>query len=188
EDLLQQCDFPLPEKINSGNNLNGIPVPVISRAISLAELQKDYKHLINGIAGKQEKKVPVIGITGIGGAGKSSVTDELIRRMLDAFPQKSFAVISVDPSRRNTGGALLGDRIRMNSIFNPRVYMRSLATRENNLALSKYVDEALQVLKAAQFDLIILETSGIGQSDTEILDHSDASLYIMTPEFGAATQ
>src|SRR5690606_1181619 len=188
EDLLQQCDFPLPEKINSGNNLNGIPVPVISRAISLAELQKDYKHLINGIAGKQEKKVPVIGITGIGGAGKSSVTDELIRRMLDAFPQKSFAVISVDPSRRKTGGALLGDRIRMNSIFNPRVYMRSLATRENDVALSAYVQDALNICKITGFDLIILESAGVGQSDASILDYSDLSLYVMTPEYGAASQ
>lgn len=188
EDLLQQCDFPLPEKINSGNNLNGIPVPVISRAISLAELQKDYKQLINGIAGKQEKKVPVIGITGIGGAGKSSVTDELIRRMLDAFPQKSFAVISVDPSRRKTGGALLGDRIRMNSIFNPRVYMRSLATRENDVALSAYVQDALNICKITGFDLIILESAGVGQSDASILDYSDLSLYVMTPEYGAASQ
>ena len=104
------------------------------------------------------------------------------------FPDKNIAIVSVDPSKRKTGGALLGDRIRMNSIRNKRVYMRSLATRQSNLALSKHVDEALDVLKAANYDLIILETSGIGQSDTEILDHSHASLYVMTPEFGAATQ
>ena len=97
-------------------------------------------------------------------------------------------VVSVDPSKRKTGGALLGDRIRMNSINTNRVYMRSLATRQSNLALSKHVNEALQIIKAAKFDLIILETSGIGQSDTEILDHSDVSLYVMTPEYGAATQ
>jgi methylmalonyl-CoA mutase len=101
---------------------------------------------------------------------------------------KLLPLISVDPSKRKTGGALLGDRIRMNAINNSRVYMRSLATRQSNLALSKHVAEALVILKAAKFDLIVLETSGIGQSDTEIMDHSDVSLYVMTPEFGAATQ
>jgi len=116
------------------------------------------------------------------------MVDELVRRFLMDFPEKNIAIVSVDPSKRKTGGALLGDRIRMNSIRNERVYMRSLATRQSNLALSKHVNEALAILKAAQFDLIILETSGIGQSDTEIMDHSDAALYIMTPEFGAATQ
>ncbi|MFY7731370.1 MAG: methylmalonyl-CoA mutase family protein, partial [Flavobacterium sp.] len=120
--------------------------------------------------------------------GKSSLVDELVRRFLIDFPEKTIGLISVDPSKRKTGGALLGDRIRMNAINNPRVYMRSLATRQSNLALSKYVAEAIQVLKAAKYDLIILETSGIGQSDTEILDHSDVALYVMTPEFGAATQ
>ena len=104
------------------------------------------------------------------------------------FPEKTIGIISVDPSKRKTGGALLGDRIRMNSIRNERVYMRSLATRQSNLALSKHVDDAILVLKAAEYDLIILETSGIGQSDTEITDHSDVSLYVMTPEYGAATQ
>ena len=111
-----------------------------------------------------------------------------MRRFLIDFPEKTIGLISVDPSKRKTGGALLGDRIRMNAINNERVYMRSLATRQSNLALSKYVNEAVQVLKAAEFDLIILETSGIGQSDTEIIEHSDTSLYVMTPEFGAATQ
>jgi isobutyryl-CoA mutase len=130
----------------------------------------------------------VLGITGTGGAGKSSMVDELVRRFLMDFEHKTIAIVSVDPSKRKTGGALLGDRIRMNSINHPRVYMRSLATRQSNLALSKYVHSAVDILKAAQYDLIILETSGIGQSDTEIIDHSDVSLYIMTPEFGAATQ
>ena len=133
-------------------------------------------------------RVPVIGITGTGGAGKSSLVDELVRRFLAHYPEKHLAIISVDPSKRKTGGALLGDRIRMNAINNKRVYMRSLATRQSNLALSKYVNDALDLVKAAGFDLIILETSGIGQSDTEILEHSDTSLYVMTPEFGAATQ
>ncbi|MEZ5014270.1 MAG: methylmalonyl-CoA mutase family protein, partial [Chitinophagales bacterium] len=132
--------------------------------------------------------VPVLGITGTGGAGKSSLVDELVRRFLLDFSDKTVAILSVDPSKRKTGGALLGDRIRMNAINNPRVYMRSMATRQANLALSKHVDEAVKILKAAHFDLIILETSGIGQSDTEITEHSDVALYVMTPEFGAASQ
>ncbi len=134
------------------------------------------------------KKSPVLGITGTGGAGKSSLIDEIVRRFLIDFKDKTLAIISVDPTKRKTGGALLGDRIRMNSIFSNRVYMRSLATRQSNLALSNYVREAVNVVKTAGFDFIILETSGIGQSDTEILDHSDVSLYVMTPEYGAATQ
>ena len=147
------------------------------------------KPILDTIHNKNKtSKTPVLGITGTGGAGKSSLVDELVRRFLIDFPEKTIGLISVDPSKRKTGGALLGDRIRMNAINNPRVYMRSLATRQSNLALSKYVEEAIQVLKAAQYDIIILETSGIGQSDTEIMDHSDVSLYVMTPEFGAATQ
>ncbi|MBE7443537.1 MAG: methylmalonyl-CoA mutase, partial [Flavobacteriales bacterium] len=138
--------------------------------------------------GRSGGATPVLGITGTGGAGKSSLVDELVRRFLIDFKDKTIAIVSVDPSKRKTGGALLGDRIRMNSIKNERVYMRSLATRQSNLALSAHVGEALQVLKAANYDLIILETSGIGQSDTEIMDYSDVSLYVMTPEFGAATQ
>jgi methylmalonyl-CoA mutase len=131
---------------------------------------------------------PVLGITGTGGAGKSSLVDELVRRFLLDFPDKKIAIVSVDPSRRRTGGALLGDRIRMNSVSHERVFMRSLATRQSNLALSRHIPEVLNILKAAQFDLIILETSGIGQSDTEIVDFSDVALYVMTPEYGAATQ
>jgi methylmalonyl-CoA mutase len=129
-----------------------------------------------------------LGITGTGGAGKSSLVDELVRRFLLDFEDKRIAIVSVDPSKRKTGGALLGDRIRMNAIRSSRVYMRSLATRQSNLALSKYVQSAVNILKSAGYDLVILETSGIGQSDTEIVDHSDMSLYVMTPEYGAATQ
>ncbi|NJX14360.1 methylmalonyl-CoA mutase family protein [Tamlana crocina] len=182
-----------PEKIldklkNKDNN-------TIARLISLAENNhKDFKALFSSLSkgsppleGLGEAS-PVLGITGTGGAGKSSLVDELVRRFLKDFPKKTVGIISVDPSKRKTGGALLGDRIRMNAINNPRVYMRSLATRQSNLALSKHVSEAIQVLKAAAFDLIILETSGIGQSDTEITEHSNVSLYVMTPEFGAATQ
>jgi methylmalonyl-CoA mutase len=171
----------------------------IARLISLAENNHDafYKIFsdlqVDNVAnsfpsGRSGGAVPVLGITGTGGSGKSSLVDELVRRFLVDFPEKTIGLISVDPSKRKTGGALLGDRIRMNAINNSRVYMRSLATRQSNLALSKYVNEAIQVLKAAKYDIIILETSGIGQSDTEIMEHSDVSLYVMTPEFGAATQ
>jgi methylmalonyl-CoA mutase len=159
---------------------------VISAAENYPEESKallDEMHIL-----AEKANVPVLGITGTGGSGKSSLVDELVRRFLIDFEDKRIAVVSVDPSKRKTGGALLGDRIRMNSISDDRVYMRSLATRQSNLALSKYVGETLLVLKAAEFDLIILETSGIGQSDTEIMDHSDVSLYVMTPEYGAATQ
>src|SRR5690625_5102206 len=129
-----------------------------------------------------------MGITGTGGAGKSSLVDELVLRCLADFKDKTIGIISVDPSKRKTGGALLGDRIRMNAINSSRVYMRSLATRQANLALSDYVQEAVDILKVAEYDLIILETSRIGQSDTSITQHSDLSLYVMTPEYGAQTQ
>ena len=162
----------------------------IARVISAAEnFPEENKDLLAGIVVEaKEIKTPVLGITGTGGAGKSSLVDELVRRFLVDFPEKNIAIISVDPSKRKTGGALLGDRIRMNSIRNDRVYMRSLATRQANLALSAHIDVAKDILKVAGFDFIILETSGIGQSDTEITDHCDASLYVMTPEYGAATQ
>lgn len=165
----------------------------IAKLISCAENnENEFAEIRKKIHSITETKtiahVPVLGITGTGGAGKSSLVDELVRRFLIDFKDKNIAIVSVDPSKRKTGGALLGDRIRMNSISNPRVYMRSLATRQSNLALSKYVKDAVDVLKAAAYDLIILETSGIGQSDTEIMDHSDLALYVMTPEYGAATQ
>ena len=132
--------------------------------------------------------IPVLGITGTGGAGKSSVTDEIVRRFLNNFTDKTIAVISVDPSKKKTGGALLGDRIRMNAISHPRAYMRSLATREDNKALSAYVQEAINICKEAAFDFIILESAGVGQSDASILDYCDVSMYVMTPEYGAASQ
>ena len=190
-DLVKTSDFP------TGKNLNGevetfrkMNKMSIARVISAAEnFPEENKDLLAGIVVEaKEIKTPVLGITGTGGAGKSSLVDELVRRFLVDFPEKNIAIISVDPSKRKTGGALLGDRIRMNSIRNDRVYMRSLATRQANLALSKHIDVAKDILKVAGYDLIILETSGIGQSDTEITDHSDASLYVMTPEYGAATQ
>ena len=130
----------------------------------------------------------ILGITGTGGAGKSSVTDEIVRRFLNNYTDKTIAVISVDPSKKKTGGALLGDRIRMNAISSPRAYMRSLATRESDKALSQYVTDALQICKAEGFDLIILESAGVGQSDASILEHCDVSMYVMTPEYGAPSQ
>lgn len=192
-DLVKQSDFPVPaletpEKEQLVESLQKKDVNTIARLISLAENRHDeFEGHFKNIE-KTVDKVPVLGITGTGGAGKSSLVDELVRRYLIDFPEKNIGLISVDPSKRKTGGALLGDRIRMNAINNDRVYMRSLATRQSNLALSQYVGEALEILKVAGFDLIILETSGIGQSDTEIIEHSDVSLYVMTPEFGAATQ
>ena len=162
----------------------------ISRAISAVEnFPNNHKEFIKTITQKaKNKEVPILGITGTGGAGKSSLVDELVRRFLNQYENIKIGIISVDPSKRKTGGALLGDRIRMNSINSNRVYMRSLATRQANLALSKHVSKALEILKVANFDLIILETSGIGQSDTEITEHSSLSAYVMTPEYGAATQ
>jgi isobutyryl-CoA mutase len=190
-ELMSLCDYP------TGANLNGEPTKLIERnpaaiakLISAAEnFPEENKVVLQSIHEQALlASVPVIGITGTGGAGKSSLVDELVRRFLVDFPKKSIGIISVDPSKRKTGGALLGDRIRMNSIFNDRCYMRSLATRQSNLAVSKHIKEAVDILKAAKYDLIILETSGIGQSDTEIVDHSDVSMYVMTPEYGAASQ
>jgi methylmalonyl-CoA mutase len=190
-DLVKTSDFALGDALDvSMESLAKKEIGSIARVISSAEnFPEIAKATLDKIHTKNKNsKTPVLGITGTGGSGKSSLVDELVRRFLVDFPNKTVGLISVDPSKRKTGGALLGDRIRMNAINNPRVYMRSLATRQSNLALSKYVNEAVQVLKAAEFDLIILETSGIGQSDTEIIEHSDTSLYVMTPEFGAATQ
>ena len=190
-DLVEQSDYLVGEDLPSDlASLENAETPVISRWISAAENCGDkHSDAIKAVTEKAAGiKTPILGITGTGGAGKSSMVDELVRRFTMDFPQKKLAVVSVDPSKRKTGGALLGDRIRMNAIKHGNVFMRSLATRQANLALSAHVQNALDILKVAGFDLIILETSGIGQSDTEILDHSDASLYVMTPEYGAATQ
>jgi len=190
-DLLQKCDFP------TGKNLNGEVAHLIERdhksiakLISAAEnFNEESTAMLNKVREKAKvSTTPVLGITGTGGSGKSSLVDELVRRFLIDFKDKQVAIISVDPSKRKTGGALLGDRIRMNAIKNDRVYMRSLATRQSNLALSKHVQDSVDICKAAGFDLVILETSGIGQSDTEIIEHSNMSLYVMTPEYGAASQ
>ncbi|MFZ9387138.1 MAG: methylmalonyl-CoA mutase family protein [Chitinophagaceae bacterium] len=201
EDVINQCR-PNEGKAQPGPAWNGkLPldevkdVRRIARLISLAEEGKDYSALLKDIiamstpSGATENEVtPVLGITGTGGAGKSSVTDEIVRRFLTHFTNRTLAVISVDPSKKKTGGALLGDRIRMNSINHPRAYMRSLATRDDNTALSSAVGEAIDICKKAGFDMIILESAGVGQSDASILDFCDVSMYVMTPEYGAASQ
>ncbi len=211
-DVLQQADFPTgklhvdkwKEAITEAydgfqssilNRQSSIKKWVTNRALArLISAVENEPELVQPIMDEVHKRleglphVPVLGVTGTGGAGKSSLVDELVRRFLLDFPQKEIAIVSVDPSKRKTGGALLGDRIRMNSVYNERVYMRSLATRQSNLALSRHIPEVLAILQAAQFDLIILETSGIGQSDTEIIDFADVTLYVMTPEYGAASQ
>ncbi|PKA15525.1 methylmalonyl-CoA mutase family protein [Leptospira haakeii] len=192
-DLLQKSDFIPPHRFN-GNLFSEIrkknPI-AIAESISLVEsTENDSKKIDPGKLDFpiSQKTIPILGITGTGGAGKSSLTDELVRRFIHDFEDKTIAIISVDPSKRKTGGALLGDRIRMNSISHPRVYMRSFATREANIALNRNVKKSLDVLKSSEFDLVIVETAGIGQSDSEITEVSDLSLYVMTPEFGAATQ
>jgi len=192
-DLVQRSDFATGRDIAfSIEKIKARNPAVIAQTISCAENYPEefanYRQLLSDHLASENTNCPVLGITGTGGAGKSSLVDEFVRRFLFDKQDKSIAIVSVDPSKRKTGGALLGDRIRMNSIRNPRVYMRSLATRQSNLALSKHVDDAILVLKAAGYDLIILETSGIGQSDTEITEHSNVALYVMTPEYGAATQ
>jgi len=190
-DLLNKSDFPCNNKtkINltevKNKNYNEI-AKLISVVENFPDKVKNELKIINNP--KLNFNCPILGITGTGGSGKSSLIDEFVRRFLQQFPKKQIAIVCIDPSKRKTGGSLLGDRIRMNSINNPRVYMRSMATRQSNLALSKYVKETINILKYAEFDFIILETSGIGQSDTEIIDHSNFSLYVMTPEYGASSQ
>ncbi|HTO15369.1 MAG TPA: methylmalonyl-CoA mutase family protein [Edaphocola sp.] len=192
-DLLKQSDYATGEylsdeveRITDKNPLD------IGRMISAAESFNDAPHTqemlkqVNELAAKS--KTPILGITGTGGSGKSSSIDEIVRRFLIDYPKKTIGIISVDPSKKKTGGALLGDRIRMNAISDDRVYMRSMATRQSNLTVSKFIADAVNILKAAQFDFVILETSGIGQSDTQITDFGDVNMYIMTPEYGAATQ
>jgi methylmalonyl-CoA mutase len=198
-DILQKCDE-APKVSDIDKHIKGLKnkdAKSIAALISLVEdfpdKAKEVHKKIQGLSGK--KVIPVLGITGVGGAGKSSLIDEVVRRYLIDFSAKgkieegkSIAILCVDPSKRKTGGALLGDRIRMNAIGNPRVYMRSMATRQSHLALSQSINKAVDILKACNFDLILLETSGIGQSDTEVVDCSDVSLYVMTPEYGAASQ
>lgn len=184
EDVIRQCDFQTVAKLNGQlQQLTRAQYKIIAQAITIAE-----NDLLENWQPEAPETTAVLGITGTGGAGKSSVTDELVRRFLHNYEDKTIAVISVDPSKKKTGGALLGDRIRMNAIHHPRAYMRSLATRESDKAISEHIQEAVDICKQAGFDLIVLETSGIGQSDTAITDYCDVSLYVMTPEYGAASQ
>ncbi len=191
-DLVQQADFS-PSELSHGTETALLgkakqgDKAAMARLLTLIELGK-CETLPTIEAAASTHKTPILGITGTGGAGKSSLTDELVRRFLMDFTDKRIAIISVDPSKRKTGGALLGDRIRMNAIHNPRVFMRSVATRQSNAAISTSIKAMLPVVKLAGYDLIIIETAGIGQSGSEITDIADVSLYVMTPEFGAATQ
>jgi isobutyryl-CoA mutase len=215
EEVIRNCDFPLngnghytvpltlgevkdvrtvARRITNAENGVAQPAPLAARAQpTLSGTDGSRVAASSGADGDKATShvaapVPVLGITGTGGAGKSSITDEIVRRFLDAYPDKTVAVISVDPSKKKTGGALLGDRIRMNSISHPRVYMRSLATRDSDVALSKYVGDGLNICKQAGYDWILLESAGVGQGDASILDYCDVSLYVMTPEYGAASQ
>ena len=190
---LKQCDFAPPHQL--ARDLEMLPQhdpQAVARMITAAELLVQQPDEQLQAAQQQVRElagpVPVLGITGTGGAGKSSLTDELVRRFLRDFVDKTVAILSVDPTRKRTGGALLGDRIRMNAIDTPRVFMRSLATRDSRTELSAAINEAVDVLKAAAFDLIIVETSGIGQGNAGIVEVCDVSLYVMTSEFGAPTQ
>lgn len=191
--MLKQCDTLPPvdiqedlKKLAQGNRnaIGKFITYVESKDTNPDEKQKVLEELKE----KGDSTIPVLGITGTGGAGKSSLTDELIRRFMNEIPDKKIAIISIDPTKKKTGGALLGDRIRMNAIFNDRVYMRSLATRDSRTELSKAIQDVIDVVRRSGFDFIIVETSGIGQGDAAITDISDLSMYVMTAEFGAPTQ
>jgi len=188
--MLEICDFIPPFSSENNDLLARGNHQSIAQYISFLEREDEDKKqsLLQSLEKQINEKIPVLGITGTGGAGKSSLTDELIRRFINDLPNKKVAIVSVDPTKRKTGGALLGDRIRMNAIFSDRVYMRSLATRDSKTELSTATEDVIKVLRATDFDLIIVETSGIGQGDAEIDEISDLSMYVMTAEFGAPTQ
>lgn len=196
--MVTSLDFPVnqsdtidPKKISYDHKTD------VARALSIVELlkagKKKEKEKLASIKQSLQnkasnKKSSVIGITGTGGAGKSSLLDEIILRILQSTKNLNIAILSCDPSRRKTGGALLGDRIRMNAIDSSRVYMRSFATRQSNTEVPDVLPESIDVVKAAGFDLIFVETAGIGQGDSKITDLVDLSMYVMTSDFGAATQ
>jgi isobutyryl-CoA mutase len=197
QQMIKECDFPTvtPEGVEEIEKLETGDPNAVAKLITLAEQhvgsEKETAAAVESLMEKvktMSKAVPVVGITGTGGAGKSSLTDELIRRFINEIPEKRVAILSVDPTKQKTGGALLGDRIRMNAIFSPRVYMRSLATRQSRSELSLAIKDAIDVVKAAGFDLVIVETSGIGQGNAGITDVCDVSMYVMTSEFGAPSQ
>ncbi|WP_143286882.1 fused isobutyryl-CoA mutase/GTPase IcmF [Caenibacillus caldisaponilyticus] len=193
--MLKECDFPTVTEL--GDEIERAAEGdhrAIARLITLIEnrpaVPKEQAAALAALkdAARTRSNSVVVGITGTGGAGKSSLTDEIVRRFLSHYPEKSIAILSVDPTKQKTGGALLGDRIRMNAINHPRVYMRSLATRRSKTELSEAIHDAIDIVKAASFDLIIVETSGIGQGDAEIVGLSDISMYVMTSEYGAPSQ
>ncbi|WDL99324.1 methylmalonyl-CoA mutase family protein [Alicyclobacillus sp. ALC3] len=196
--MLRVCDFPSARSVQAElaelrtDNWRALAklVTFVEQAEATARVPEAPASVqdIHAVLQERATSVPVLGITGTGGAGKSSLADELVRRFLDDFPDKTVAIFSVDPSKQRTGGALLGDRIRMNAIDSSRVYMRSLATRQSRSELSGAIDEAILIAKAAGFDLVIVETSGIGQGDAQIVDIADVSLYVMTAEYGAPSQ
>lgn len=196
--MLKECDYD-PLSIAKPDHKKVLKKDTIALARSLTAIENEKEDILSYKEGKLldgkgkdieigSKTIPLVGITGTGGAGKSSLTDELVRRFLTEFEDLTIGIISVDPSKIKTGGALLGDRIRMNSIDTERVFMRSMATRASNRSTSKGLLGAIQLYKAAGFDLIIVETSGIGQSGTEIVEYTDIPVYVMTSEYGAATQ
>ncbi|SDH88397.1 methylmalonyl-CoA mutase [Alteribacillus persepolensis] len=191
--MLKECDYPVYQTGKyTLEDVQNKSSQAAARFISIAEedkkhLDEKWQHALEQLQ-STEMNAPVLGITGTGGAGKSSLTDELVRRFLMEFSDKTIAILSIDPTKRKTGGALLGDRIRMNSIHHSRVFMRSLATRGAKTETTQHLQEAISVVKAAGFDLIIIETSGIGQGDAEITEFADVSMYVMTSEFGAPSQ
>ncbi|MDC0761554.1 methylmalonyl-CoA mutase family protein [Brevibacillus sp. AG] len=191
-DMIRRSDFPtvkqLEEEVAGLREQNH---QAIARLISVAEYavdQREWTEPLRESLVEADSAIPVLGITGTGGAGKSSLTDELVRRFIRTYPEKTVAILSVDPSKQKSGGALLGDRIRMNANSTPRVYMRSLATRKSGMELSAALKDAIQVTRSAHFDLIIVETSGIGQGDAQVTEVCDVSMYVMTSEFGAPSQ
>ncbi|MCY7350725.1 MAG: cobalamin-dependent protein, partial [Cytophagaceae bacterium] len=196
DDLLARCDQPRPAPLpeNWPERLAYRDPLTLGRLISWAENRPEFyqETLIHSFTPSPPATAAVhsfvLGITGPGGAGKSSLVDELVLRFKQRFPDKTVAILSVDPSKRKTGGALLGDRIRMNSVHGPQVFMRSMATRQAHASVSQHLREAVNLCQQAGFEWIIVETSGIGQSDTTVTELSDVCLYVMTAEYGAATQ
>src|SRR5699024_8242077 len=193
-ELLEECDFEVVPhfSVEELADISADQPEKLARLITYAEKNHDQeneeaKNILEEVR-KRSKNTPVFGITGTGGAGKSSLTDELIRRFLHELPYQKVAILSIDPTKQKTGGALLGDRIRMNAIFNKRVFMRSIATRGSRSELTRSIHDILDVVKMAGYDLISVETSGIGQGDAHIVDVSDLAMYVMTSEFGAPTQ
>lgn len=193
--MLKECDFsPVGQDNVKVDQLTSGDIKTVAKLISFAEAKISQQALPENVEPifpemiSQTKNIPVLGITGTGGAGKSSLTDELIRRFLNEIENIRIAVLSVDPTKQKTGGALLGDRIRMNAIFSPQVFMRSLATRQSKSEISLAIHDAISIVKASGFDLVIVETSGIGQGDAEIAEICDLSMYVMTSEFGAPSQ